>query len=373
VLAALAVSLPLYAAAVIPMAMLERAMQFGKLARMTAASNIGSAGVALVGGLAGLGVWALVARQLLWFALLAGMAAVVARPYLPRRAEGQAGRDPDGTTPVGDRWFLVFGATLLLTMNLDYLVIGGVEGVNALGLYALAFMIAFAPLQQFSSEVGRVLFAAAAASGHESSGTRTVHAVRAMAALLLPLLPAAVVLAPAVLPGLLGDEWTGMVAPFQVLVAVGIGQAIVNCVGETLSGVGQIAFRSKLNIAWCAATLAALLLLVPAAGIRGAALAHLAVFVPYLAVHATMGARRAGTTPRELWQALRPTVATVGCQSAVTAALALGLRDVVGDDAAALTGALAGILAVAVIMTRDREGPLWELASLARGSGGGGR
>ena len=372
VLAVLAISLPLYAVALIPMAVLERTMQFGKLARMTAASNVGSAGVAVIAGLAGLGVWALVARQLLWFALLAGLAAVLARPYLPRRAPGQAGHDRAAATPVGDRWFLVFGATLLLTMNLDYLVIGGVDGVDALGLYALAFMIAFAPLQQFSSEVGRVLFAAAAASGYESSGARTLHAVRAMAALLLPLIPAAVALAPAVLPALLGDEWTGMVAPFQVLVVVGIGQAVVNCVGETLSGVGQIAFRAKLNIVWCAATLLALLLLVPADGIRGAALAHLAVFAPYLAAYATVGARRAGTTTRELWGVLRPTVVAVGCQSAVTAALAIGLHDVAGD-AAAPAGALAGLLTAAVMMTRDRGGPVRELASLVRGSGGGGQ
>ena len=41
--------------------------------------------------------------------------------------------------------------------------------VGAVGLYAMAVLIAFAPVEHFSSEVGKVLFAAAAltAAGHE--------------------------------------------------------------------------------------------------------------------------------------------------------------------------------------------------------------
>ena len=151
---------------------------------------------------------------------------------------------------------------------------------------------------------------------------------------------------------------------------MGICQAIVNCVGETLAGVGQIAFRAKVNVAWCVATLVALLVLVPADGIRGAALAHLVVFVPYFAIYATTGALRAGTTTRELWGVLRPTVLAVICQSAVTAAVALGLQDAAGD-AAALAGAVAGLAVVLVLLTRDRQGAARELVALVRGLGGG--
>jgi O-antigen/teichoic acid export membrane protein len=363
VLAALAASFPLYAVALIPMAVLQREMRFARLARVVAASNAVSAIVALAAGLAGAGVWALVTRQLLWFVLLAILAAVAARPYLPRRAD-EAGDEHHG--PVGDRWFLIFGATLLIALNMDYLVVGGVSGVTQLGLYSLAFMVAFAPLQQFSGEVGRVLFSAAAASGIEASGPRTVHAVRLMGVLLLPLLPAAVVLAPTVLPALLGAEWDGMVTPFQLLVVVGIGQAIVNCVGETLAGVGQIAFRAKVNIVWCIATLVALIVLVELDGIRGAALSHLVVFVPYAAVYATAGARRAGTDARELWRALRPTAAAVACQAIVTGGVVLALAGA-GDDLAAVAGGAAGLAVVAVLLARDPAGPARQAVALLRG------
>jgi O-antigen/teichoic acid export membrane protein len=349
------------------MGVLERTMEFGRLARLTGAANAGSAVVAVLAGLAGLGVWALVTRQLLWFLVLAVLATVLVRPYLPRDRVGSA----ESAGGLRNRWFFVFGATLLVALNIDYIVVGAVEGAGELGLYALAFMIAFAPLQHVSGEAGRVLFAAAAASGVESSGSRTVRAVRLMAALLLPVLPVAVVLAPVALPALLGDEWDGMVSAFQILLVVGIGQAIVNCVGETLSGVGQIAFRAKVNIVWCAATLVALVVLVQLDGIRGAALAHLAVFVPYVAVYATVGARRAGTSAGELWAGIRRPLAVVACQSIATAAIALGLGGA-DDGVAACAGALAGLLVVALLAARDVRGPLREIAALGRSARGGG-
>ena len=116
---------------------------------------------------------------------------------------------------------------------------------------------------------------------------------------------------------------------------------------------------------WCAATIVALFVLVTLDGIRGAALAHLIVFLPYAAVYATAGARRAGTSPSELWLALRPIVTAVGCQSAVTVAVTLGLRGT-GEDLAACAGALAGLLVVAVLLARDDDGSARQLASLLR-------
>jgi O-antigen/teichoic acid export membrane protein len=365
--AALAFGLPLYAVALVPTAVLQREMEFSKLARVTAGSNIASAGMAVIVGLAGAGVWALVARQLLWFTFLAALAVSVARPYLPRRPTAPGGADEGEFTPVRNRWFLLFSATLLIGLNLDYLVIGAVSDVKSVGLYAVAFLIAFAPLLQFSSEVGRVLFAAAAASDLESSGARTVHAVRLMSILLLPLLPVGIVLAPPLFPAIFGEQWTSMVAPFQVLLLVGIGQSVVNCVGEALSGVGEIAFRAKVNVAWCAALFPALIVLVQADGIRGAALAHLVVFVPYAVVYATVGARRTGTSTRDLWGAIRPAVVAVGWQAAATGVVAIGLSAAgAAEGLAAGAGTLVGLAVVVAILSRGQGAPAREVAALLR-------
>lgn len=366
-LAVLAISLPLYAFAIVPLAILHRAMEFRKLARATAVSNIGSAGVAVVAGLAGAGVWALVVRQLLWFGLLAALATLMARAHLPRRSPVAGLVDSQPATRRSHRWFFLFGFTLVLTQSLDYLVIGSFGNVNGVGLYALAYMIAFAPVHHFSNEVGKVLFAAAAATDLESSGIRTLHAIRVMALLLLPLAPAGVVLAPSMLPAILGPEWTSMVAPFQVLLVVGVGHAIVDCVGEALSGVGEIAFRAKLNVAWCLSMLVALITLVRVDGIRGAAVAHLAVFLPYAAIYATVGARRLGISVGQLWQALRPVVQIVGIQTAVMGVVVVSLRAVGSPrSVAAGAGVVAGLGVLGIILAGIARGPAREAATLLR-------
>ena len=361
--AALALCVPVYALAVVPLALLQRAMEFRPLAGATAASNIAAAAVAVVAGVAGAGVWALVTRQLLWFVLLAGLAAVLARPYFPRGTAEEALTAPRSV----DRWFLVFRLTLLVGLGLDYLVIGGLDGVAAVGLYAMAFVIAFAPVEHFSAEVGKVLFAAAAASNRESSGARTVQAVRVMSWLLLPVLPPAIVLAPVVVPAVLGDEWKGMVAPLQLLLVVGVSYAILNCIGEALSGCGEIAFRATVNVAWSLATLVALLGLVALDGIRGAALAHLIVLAPYAAVYLTAGARRIGTSTGAVWRTLRPVVVAVSLESAATGGVVLALRGAgVSDGVAAVAAALAGVATIGALVGRARRGVAGEGAALLR-------
>jgi O-antigen/teichoic acid export membrane protein len=290
------------------------------------------------------------------------LTALAARRHLPRRDEG-VNDVPDRATA---RWFLLFAVTQVLTFNLDYLVIGHQRAVAQLGLYSVAFMIAFAPLMHFSGEVGKVLFSAAAASGLSESGARTVAATRLMALLLLPLLPAIVALAPPLLPAVLGGRWSDMIVPFQLLAVSGVGYAIVNCVGEALAG-ADIAYRAKLNVVWCLTTLAALIVLVRLDGIRGAALAHLAVFAGYGAVYATAAMRRVGSDGRTLWLALRPVIGAVAIQGAVTAAVAIGLHAAdAGQWAVGLAATASGLVALAVLAWRGDAAPLRDAVWIMR-------
>ncbi len=355
-LAVLALCLPLYAVAIVPVAVLQRAMEFRKLARTTAAANTGSTAVAILVALAGGGVWALVLRQLLWFGLLAALATAAARPHTPRRPSTPEQLGVSVGAPDCRRWFLLFGVTLVIAQNIDYFVIGTLVDADSVGIYALAFMIAFAPVHHFSNEVGKVLFAAAA-SDREFSAERTERVVRLMALLLMPLVPAAFVLAPTVLPAVLGPEWTRVITPFQVLLVVAVAHTVVDCVGDTLSGLGQISFRAKLNVAWCGLLLLTMVILVRADGIRGAAFAHLVAFVPYAAVYMTVGARRAGISPRALWTALRPALLALGTQAAATLVAAVTAR-AMGSSKGVGAGiaALAGLAALAVILARADRG-----------------
>ncbi|MDT5016987.1 MAG: hypothetical protein QOD39_3147, partial [Mycobacterium sp.] len=121
--AALALCLPLHAIAVVPIALLQRSMQFRRLAGLNAAANVLSAIAALLLAWEGFGVWALVARQLLVFGLLAVLTPLLCIGALRAHT---ARTIVTGTDPMAnsDRWFFLFGVALMVTANLDYLVIG---------------------------------------------------------------------------------------------------------------------------------------------------------------------------------------------------------------------------------------------------------
>jgi O-antigen/teichoic acid export membrane protein len=350
--AALALCLPLHAVAVVPTALLQKSMQFRRLAGLNASTNAVSAAVAVVLALTGFGVWSLVARQLVVFALLAVLTPVLCRGAWREHRMASPGSATPERAPNGERWFFLFGVTLMITANLDYLVIGGTGDATLVGLYALAFTIAMTPSTHISEQLGKVLFAASALAP-ENSSRRTEQSVRWMAMLFLPLLPAGVLLAPTVLPAVLGEQWQPMVVPFQLLLVVGVGQAIVNCIGEALSGNGHIEFRAKVMVARCGATLAALVVLVSIDGIRGAAFAQLLVFVPYAALYATAGARRAGTSAGALWLRLRPVAALLAAQLAVTgtafAALSASGRT---HSVAVCAAAVVGLVVCAPLLIR---------------------
>ncbi|SEH50248.1 Membrane protein involved in the export of O-antigen and teichoic acid [Mycolicibacterium rutilum] len=348
--AALALCLPLHALSVVPTALLQKAMRFRTLAGLNAAANTGSAMIAVLLAAGGAGVWALVARQLVLFAVLAAATPVWGRRELrDPTSVCSPGRD---RTPGGERWFFLFGVALMVTANLDFLTIGATSDAHLVGLYALAFTIAMAPSTHISEQVGRVLFAAAALQP-DNNRQRTELSVRLMSMLFVPLLPVAVLAAPMVLPAVLGAQWEPMVVPFQVLLIVGVGHAVVNCIGETLSGNGHIAFRAKVMMIRCAATLLLLLVLVPADGIRGAAFAQLLVFLAYAGVYVGAGARRAGTSPRALAAQLRPVAAALLVQVGVGTAAWLMLTGTgVASSAAAPWAAIIGLISCLPVLYR---------------------
>jgi O-antigen/teichoic acid export membrane protein len=348
--AVLALCLPLEAVSVVPRALLQKSMQFRRIAGLTATANVLSAISAIGMGMAGYGVWALVARQLVLFAVIAAMTSALCLTAL------RSGHLVLQTTPAKvrspsvERWFFLFGISLMVTANLDNFVVGASGNASLVGWYALAFTIAMAPTTHLADPVGKVLFAAAA-SRPEGSAERVEQSVRLMAMLLVPMLPVGILAAPAVLPTVLGSVWEPIVAPFQVLLVVGVGYAIVNCIGEALSGNGHIAFRANIMIARCAATLLALVILVPTNGIRGAALAQLLVFVPFAAIYASAGARRAGTSTMAIGRALRPAAIAVSLQVIAAGAvlLAFGTSEAAALVAAAVA-ALAGVVAYALAL-----------------------
>lgn len=358
VLQILSLSVILAALSVVPSALLRKTMAFRRLAVVTVTATVVTAVAAIVAAVLGAGVWALVLRQL----LLQGLTAVLLwravlhiLPTVKPRAD-----DAPRSRPQRRVSFLIVSASSFLALSFDNLLVGAATSATELGFYALAFTLAFAPLTQLSWQLGQVLFPAAAATPDlETVGRRTLTVVRITALLLLPLVPPAIALAPSVLPAVLGAEWRPMVTPFQILLVVGVAHAVLNTIGESLSGTGNIRFRAWSDSLWAVGTVIAVFLLARAAGVDGAALGHLLFFVPLAGVYTVLGTKRIGTDARRLWGAVRDVVLAVGAQGAVTLGVVVALG---GGDAplAAAIAAVVGLAVAAAVLHRSPSRPLHE-------------
>lgn len=351
-LAAIAICLPLHAIAVVPTALLQRAMQFRRLAGVTATANIASALIAVVLALHGAGVWALVSRQIVLFALVAALSAWLCLPELRSHNHGMESLPTMKDGVRIERWFFLFAVAFAVTGSLDKLVIGVFGGAAVVGIYSIASAIAMAPWTQFSAMTGQVLFAATA-SHPTSVVQRTEQSARLMSLLMLPLIPVGTLTAPVILPKILGEEWAPVVPVFQMLLIVGVGNAVVSCIAEPLTGTGQMPFRTRIMLGQCIATLLALLILVPTAGILGAAIAHFVVFVPYAVIFFTTGVRRIGSSPGDLLQSLRPGFAILALEALFAfVALLLFLKLGVSRPIALCCAAAVGFAMIAPILIR---------------------
>lgn len=357
VLRALALSTTLYAPAIVPLTLLERHFSFRRRAMVQATATVSASTVSVLAAIFGAGVAALVIRQLVFTGLLAAGGWIAARRLLPPRAEGSRVQRWQRLRRKGAAAFMLFSLTDFVVFNADYIIVGRLTNATQLGLYSLAFTIAFAPVTQFSAQMGSVLFPAAAASDAGALRRRTLGGARLTCLVFFPLIPVAVVLAPTVIPAVLGERWSGMVPPFQMLIAVGVMHAVVNVIGESLAGTGNMRFRTRVNLVWTLGMIAALFLLVRVDGIRGAAVAHLLLYVPVAVAYAVWGLPLLGLGWRSLNAALRPVAALLLVQGIVTAATvaALDWTSVAKSLVAAAAVGLGLVAAAAWVAVVDRE------------------
>lgn len=355
-----------YSVAIVPLALLVKHMQMKRYALVNIGATAGASAAALLAALAGAEVWALVARQVVLQTLVAAGAWWAVRDLLPQRRASSTATgstdEPTASAPRRGGWFFLLAVVQFVAFNTDYLVVGRFSGVTQLGLYSLAFGLAFAPLRQLVHHLGAVFFSASAAEDDpERVRVQMLQALRMSALVFLPLLPPVIVAVPVIVPAVLGERWRGMVPPFQVLLVAGIGHAMLNIIGEFLLGTGHVGFRARVSGLWAAATVILMCLLVPAAGILGAALTHALLLVPLACAYAVGGGKRLGLSPDRLARALRPVVVVVVVQTMATAAVwaALGQLSVRPAIQCALAAGL-GLGLALLLLDRDPTSPLAE-------------
>ncbi|TAK36240.1 MAG: lipopolysaccharide biosynthesis protein [Chloroflexota bacterium] len=202
--------------AVVPQSLLQRDLEFRRLASINATSYCG--GYAVVGillALSGLGVWALVAAQLTQ-ALLTTTLLVIARPH-PRWPQLERGALRDLLYFGGGHTFGRIANYFASTG--DNMVVGRWLGADALGFYTRSFQMMMVPVMLFGQVLDTVLFPVMASMQHQPAQLATAYrrGVALIALLTLPVSAAVVILAPELIQLLLGPEWASTIVPFQVL------------------------------------------------------------------------------------------------------------------------------------------------------------
>lgn len=358
----LTVSILLYALSIVPLAVLQRELRFRQHSACVGGGALIASAIAIAAALAGAGVWALVGRQVAFQLLSAAFAWYAVRDVLPERS----GVGPSFLRAAVERRpqalsFFALALTSFIAMNVDYVIVGRVTDVEQLGAYALAFALAFSPQTQFAWQVGKVLFPAAAATvDPEDVRRRALRAIRLAALILLPIVPPAIVLAPVVLPQLLGREWEPMVVPFQLLLLAGVVHGMLAILREFLLGAGNARFCASIEAAWLALQVVVLLVLVSAHGIRGAAIAHLIVLVPLALAYVCAGAARLQIEPAGLVRALVPVVLAAAAQASTTLVIVAALAPHTSDPLGSTVAAVGGIGVFVLVAAYGRSAPLRE-------------
>jgi PST family polysaccharide transporter len=368
------VAVALHAFSVVPMAVLQKNLNFKAETTIVLVSSFTTAAAAIVAAALGAGVWALVLRAVAGAVIQVTLAWIVARRYLPaiRMLIGRGHRPKEGRG-ASAKWFFLVALLSLIAMSVDYVVIGRLTGATELGLYSIAFAMGFAPLTHLSWWLGGVLLPAAAATQDlDVVAHRTLRAVRVLALGLGLLVVPALLLAPWLVPLALGDQWVGSVIVFQILFPIGIAHAVLNMVAESLGRSGNVKVHVQMLGLWAVAIVPLLLVLVPADGHPGRG--RRAPRGPgsgrrgYLLV----GARRLGLPRFAFVRGLAGVAPPLLVQAAVSLAVFWTMTEAGAPDSVSrIVGVAAGIAAAAGAILVRPNGPFLEargIVAAARGA-----
>ncbi len=236
-MAALSLSFVVTALGATQRALLTREMDFRRLELSTIAGVYMGGAIGVVCAVAGWGPWALVAQQLT-IAVVSTAVVWLVSPWRPRFVYSNASLRSLGG----------YGGNVLGTRLTYYaqesalpLIIGRALGSAALGVFTIAYTIALVPLTRLAIPVGEVLFPAFSQLQHDRERITEfwLRALRILAAISMPAMAGLIVVAPDLIPTLLGEQWDEAVPVVQILAWVGLLQALAAWNGSILMGLGK--------------------------------------------------------------------------------------------------------------------------------------
>lgn len=224
-------------AAIVPRAMLERALDYSKIALTDGGAVIIAAAVAVGLAVAGAGVWALVAFMVLTNAIRAGTFWVLARDKMALSLEWKRCA---GIVTFGG-WVLLTNLVTFLARNFDNLLIGAVLGAASVGLYGLAYQFMMIPMIAVTWPASGVLLATLSRGGYDADQAEriTLATIGVTAAITFPLMICLALVFPELAKSLLSPKWQGIGEILAWLAPLGALQSIASYNGALLLVAGK--------------------------------------------------------------------------------------------------------------------------------------
>ena len=246
VVSVLSIGFVLGSFSVVHSSLLQKSLEFKKLAVTEISAAIISGAVSVILALLGFGVWSLVCGS-----ILKNIISVVVlwrvctwRPSLTFNLTSFKELFSFGAHVMGSR-FLNY-----IDSNVDYLLIGKLLSATALGHYTLAYQLSTFPLTKISSIITRVTFPTFSIIQDDNNTLRYAYlkVIKYISLVTFPLLAGLIVVAPEFIPIVFGDKWAPMIVPLQILCVAGALKSVGTTVGSILLSKGRADIQFKWNI-----------------------------------------------------------------------------------------------------------------------------
>lgn len=269
--AAMSVQLIFYGAGGQHHALLNRRMEFGRIAMLDGIGAILGLAVPIAWALIDPSFWALYAGGIATavYGTVAGWFLSGWRPTAPRWVTGASGLVAFGAGITG------FNFANFFSHNLDNVLIGRFRGNMELGLYDRAYKLLLFPLQQVTNPLTKVMVPALSRMTNEPDRYRHAY-LRVAPIILLVTLPGvafAIAMADVLVPFALGPQWVGSALIFQALGFAGLLQPLNNPSGWLFISQGRSADFMRWGIVTAVTSVMAFVIGLPY-GAFGVALAY---------------------------------------------------------------------------------------------------
>ena len=245
------------------------------------------------------------------------------------------------------------GLLTLVVLNVGYVFIAHRLGVHEVGIYSMAFRLAYMPYLLIAMVIGGAVFAHLCRMRGATVGRAAIDATVRVHALVVPVYVGLIVLAPQL--ALLGDKWAPAVPALRWLAGYGLLLSGLEVLLVTLKSIGRTSDVLRLSALHLSVVVVLLLVYVDR-GVTAAAVAQfVAGIVTLVAAGVVVSRRVAGTD----WLILARRLAPVAAAGGALALTALTLQRILPWSEVSATGlVVVGTVSVAAyaatVLTLDR-------------------